>query len=215
MSVPQEIDITEQPDFISVVYSIQKTPKSHDSKLQQSNALVSILSWDIAGWEVTGNNMKMKSFLSKYLVLAFQETWFLEMENIVGPGLKTWVKLAQKVIGKDRAIGSLAVLLKQDLGWEGSMVETTTSDNNVLIVKNKNQDLMLMLVNVYILPISPQYYTPNIWLRLELLLQDLSIRFPSAMPILLGSFNARIGNDLSKVADKCGIFEDDSIDLNY
>lgn len=115
---------------------------------------------------------------------------------------------------KGRALRGLVVLVKEELGWDSELRDSSVLCSHLLAVKltawwhsNIHNNYL------YISPISSQYSDIHIWLPFRKLLEELGSRPPSALIMLLGTFNTKMGSSLSSVVELCGILEDSSLEI--
>ncbi|XP_062831915.1 ras-GEF domain-containing family member 1A isoform X1 [Anolis carolinensis] len=66
----------------------------------------------------------------------------------------------------------------------------------------------LILINVYIPPLTSSYYSPDAWVQLEIIVEELTVAYTQAIIILLGDFNAKLGPSIHDLAQYGGLPHD-------
>lgn len=73
----------------------------------------------VAGWK-EGVDSELVSSLSKFDVIAMQETWLIEEDKLVQHlCFQGWASLAWKTKNKGWSSGGLCIFIKQELQWQG------------------------------------------------------------------------------------------------
>ena len=128
----------------------------------------------------------MKSFD----IIFIQETWLLS--ELLLNGFTSYTLAATPAVARGRPNGGLACLISTSVVCAVLLLPSLGSIAMALLLTFNDREILV--VNVYIPPYSSPFYYEHCWSDLEMYIYDLETKFHGAQTILLGDFNARLGN---------------------
>ena len=168
---------------------------------KKQGSFIRILSWNISGWKNRMSDGDLLEFLSKFDIIALQETWLTTSdEEAQITGFRSWFTPARKFKSKGRASGGLCVFAKAEMGWQGHQLVIREDPSYFLAIQFKYKSSEVVLLNAYLPPSSSPCFSPDIWVQLEKTIVEINIKYCKAVVILLGDFNTRVGASLHDYA---------------
>ena len=183
------------------------------SSSQASREVISIVSWNIAGWTSKPLDSDFIKFCSSFDVILFQETWSIKPTLPSLPGYTSLTNPATKVSANGRARGGLATLISNNKFHKYEVLDISNSSNLMVSCVTHTSSFKFLLLNIYCPPLDPLRLGSPMFLELNQALSILYEKYPDTRILIAGDMNARLGPNNTNIGNSLGLSSEDLLFL--
>ena len=164
--------------------------------IEEGKGELKIGCWNIKGIKKKIMDKDFKQYICNFKILGLVETWLGEEEEFTLTGFKGYFKGKTKKGLRGRKPGGIALMVKEEKGTKSEIIQNKVEECMWVKINIKNEVFIIGVV--YNQPSGSVYENKNFFNELKREVDELIERFDKSRLILMGDFNARIGDRIER-----------------